>query len=79
VCQVVGDGVPILTGIAPDVVDEDRLKALGATAASSSGLALFHVAGVTPEAVVAGAEWPLAGTERRVVTGELLRGARETH
>ncbi|MGO2542507.1 MAG: aconitase X [Specibacter sp.] len=45
-----GSGVPLLTGIDPALVDEDRLKALGATAASSGGVALFHVAGVTPEA-----------------------------
>lgn len=35
--------------------DEDRLKALGAAAASSGAVALFHVAGVTPEAVGNGA------------------------
>jgi len=29
---------------------EDRLKALGAAAASTGGVALFHVVGVTPEA-----------------------------
>ena len=34
----------------PGGVSEDRLKALGAAAASSGGLGLVHVVGVTPEA-----------------------------
>lgn len=46
--------VAALTGLPGDLADggvtEDRLKALGATAASSGGVALFHVVGVTPEA-----------------------------
>ena len=75
--QEVGDGVPILTGISPEVVDEDRLKALGATAASSGGLALFHVAGSTPEAVIAGEAWPQAGLKRVFVTAAALRSARD--
>lgn len=46
--------VAALIGLPGDLDDggitEDRLKALGATAASSGGVALFHVVGVTPEA-----------------------------
>lgn len=45
--------VAALTGLPGDLDDgvtEDRLKALGAAAASSGGVALFHVVGVTPEA-----------------------------
>lgn len=46
--------VAALTGLPGDLSDdgvtEDRLKALGAAAASSGGVALFHVVGVTPEA-----------------------------
>ena len=75
--QEVGEEVCILTGIPPEVADEDRLNALGATAASSGGVALFHVAGVTPEAVEAGAAWPASGVSRRQITSELLRAARD--
>lgn len=73
----VGERVAILTGITPAVVDEDRLKALGATAASGGGVALFHVAGVTPEAVEAGDAWPAAGLPRIELTTEMLRAARD--
>lgn len=41
--------VPFLQGLPLDS-NEDELKALGAAGASSGALALFHVAGVTPEA-----------------------------
>jgi predicted aconitase len=44
-----GDLVPVIEGLPPSV-SEDRLKALGAAAASSGAVAMFHVAGVTPEA-----------------------------
>lgn len=47
--RMVGDQVAVFTGL-PANVTEDQLKALGASAASSGGVALFHVAGVTPEA-----------------------------
>ncbi|TFD75666.1 aconitase X [Cryobacterium fucosi] len=75
--RIVGEEVCILTGIDPALVDEDRIKALGATAASSGGVALFHVAGSTPEALVAGAAWPPAGVRRIPVTGSVLRAARD--
>ena len=38
-----------ITGL-PVAPDEDQLKALGAAAASSGAVALFHIPGVTPEA-----------------------------
>jgi len=41
--------VPVITGWPADV-SEDQLKAFGAAAASSGGVALFHAVGVTPEA-----------------------------
>jgi predicted aconitase len=47
--RVAGSGVPVLTGV-PGEVSEDQLKAFGAAAASSGGVGLFHVVGVTPEA-----------------------------
>ncbi len=52
--EVAGTRVAALVGLPGDLTDggttEDRLKALGATAASAGGVALFHVIGVTPEA-----------------------------
>ena len=44
-----GTRVPVLDGL-PEGTSEDRLKALGAAAASSGAVALFHAVGVTPEA-----------------------------
>lgn len=45
----VDDRVAAVTGIPGDVT-EDQLKAMGAAAASSGAVGLFHVVGVTPEA-----------------------------
>jgi len=47
--EIAGDRVAVIEGAPPDS-SEDELKALGAAAASSGAVALFHVAGVTPEA-----------------------------
>lgn len=44
-----GQRIPVLEGLPPNVT-EDQLKALGAAAASSGCVALFHAVGVTPEA-----------------------------
>jgi predicted aconitase/predicted aconitase with swiveling domain len=44
-----GTKIPVIQGLRSDTT-EDQLKALGAAAASSGGVALFHAAGVTPEA-----------------------------
>jgi predicted aconitase len=44
-----GDRVPVIEGLPPPL-SEDQLKALGAAAASSGSVALFHAAGITPEA-----------------------------
>ncbi len=43
-----GGGVPLLSGLGGPSLDE--LKYMGASAAASGGIALFHVEGVTPEA-----------------------------
>jgi predicted aconitase len=40
--------VVAFTGL-PDKIDEDRLKAMGAAAASTGAVGLFHIEGVTPE------------------------------
>jgi hypothetical protein len=47
--SIVGDRVWALEGI-PSNVSMDNLKQFSATAASSGGIALFHLIGITPEA-----------------------------
>ena len=44
-----GNFIPVIDGL-PPTVTEDQLKALGAGAASSGAVALFHAVGITPEA-----------------------------
>lgn len=44
-----GSEIAVIDGL-QGLADEDKLKALGAAAASAGGVGLFHVAGVTPEA-----------------------------
>ena len=44
-----GSLVPVIVGL-PDLGGEDRLKALGAAAASAGSVAMFHAVGLTPEA-----------------------------
>lgn len=48
--KMAGVDVPVIVGLDPDRVDEDRLKNLGAASASSGAVAMFHAVGVTPEA-----------------------------
>ena len=47
--KVAQDRIPVVTGLEVEP-GEDQLKALGAAAASSGTVALFHIVGVTPEA-----------------------------
>ncbi len=47
--KVAGAFVPVIVGL-PEDTTEDELKALGAAAASSGSVALFHAVGITPEA-----------------------------
>lgn len=47
--SIVADEVPVVTGLDCQPT-EDQLKALAAAAASSGEVAMFHLAGVTPEA-----------------------------
>ncbi len=44
-----GEQVPVIEGLPPPR-DEDQLKALGAAAASTGAVGLFHAVGITPEA-----------------------------
>src|SRR5574342_306360 len=46
--QTVGDRIPVIAGIREATCDQ--LKALGAAAAASGSVALYHLVGVTPEA-----------------------------
>ena len=43
------DKIPVIDGMAVRP-DEDQLKSFGAAAASSGGVAMFHMVGITPEA-----------------------------
>lgn len=47
--RAVGEAIGVLDGLPPEL-SEDSLKAFAAAAASSGAVALFHVAGRTPEA-----------------------------
>jgi predicted aconitase len=71
-----GASIAVLDGLPPQV-SEDRLKALGAAAASSGSVALFHAVGSTPEA--ASLEQAFGGGEPEAVeeiTFEELAAAR---
>lgn len=65
--QIAGTEVAVIGGL-DDRATEDRLKAVGAAAASSGAVGMFHASGVTPEA-----EALATGPRRRVpVTGDQL-------
>jgi predicted aconitase len=70
-----GAEVVAIEGLRPDT-SEDRLKAIGAAAASSGSVALFHAIGATPEAPT----WGVVAAEgalEEVVTLADLRAARD--
>jgi predicted aconitase len=72
-----GASIPVLLGLPTDT-SEDRLKALGAAAASSGSVAMFHAVGVTPEAPTLQAALGGGEPERGVeVTAERIRAARD--
>ena len=71
-----GADIAVIEGL-EGFATEDRLKAFGAAAASSGAVALFHVAGVTPEAADAHAALGGLPPQRRiVVTAAMLASAR---
>ena len=71
-----GSAVAALTGL-PAGLSEDRLKALGAAAASSGAVAMFHAVGSTPEApTLEAATGGLAVPTEEITLGE-LRAARD--
>lgn len=70
------DRIPVIEGMGI-VPNDDQLKALGAAAASSGAVALFHMVGVTPEApTVEAAFQGNAPQETIIVTMDILREAR---
>lgn len=74
--KLAGDRIPVVTGLAV-APTEDQLKALGAAAASSGAVALYHLVGITPEAptLEAAFQGPPVGPAFDV-TLEHLRAAR---
>jgi predicted aconitase len=72
-----GTAVSAIVGL-PHDTDEDRLKALGAAAASSGAVAMFHAVGITPESptLEAALGGGRAGHEI-VITAADLRAARD--
>ncbi|MBV8410568.1 MAG: aconitase X catalytic domain-containing protein [Alphaproteobacteria bacterium] len=47
--MVAGARVAVFMGLPAAAIEEDRLKAMGAAAASTGAVGLFHIEGVTPE------------------------------
>ena len=71
-----GSAIPAIVGLPTDT-SEDRLKALGAAAASSGSVAMFHAIGLTPEAPTLEAATGGATVPEIAVTAERLRAARD--
>ena len=74
--KVSRDRIPVIAGMAV-MPSEDQLKALGAASASSGGVALFHMIGVTPEALTLSAAFQNSQPQEVIeVTMDNLREAR---
>ena len=70
-----GTRIPVIDGLPPET-SEDQLKALGAAAASSGAVAMFHAVGITPEApTLSGA---LHGYEAEEIIPVTLADLRDT-
>lgn len=75
--KIAQDRIPAITGLQV-TPSEDQLKALGAAAASSGTVALFHLIGITPEAPNLEAAFQGRQPSRVVpVTLDILRAARQ--
>lgn len=69
--------IPVIEGMKV-IPNDDHLKSLGAAAASSGAVALFHMVGVTPEAPTAEAAFQgNTPEEMLIVTMDILRQARK--
>jgi predicted aconitase len=74
--KVALDKIPVIAGMKVKP-NEDQLKALGAASASSGGVALFHMVGVTPEAqTLESAFQDRQPQETIIVTMDMLRESR---
>ncbi|MEO8354531.1 MAG: aconitase X catalytic domain-containing protein [Chloroflexota bacterium] len=70
------DKIPVIDGMLVQP-DEDQLKAFGAGTASSGGVAMFHMVGVTPEApTLAEAFHGIAPLQTIDITMDMLRESR---
>ncbi len=70
------DVIPVIAGM-KIIPNEDQLKALGAAAASSGAVALFHMVGITPEApTIEAAFQGNKPQETSNITMDMLRQAR---
>ncbi|MBY0513634.1 MAG: aconitase X catalytic domain-containing protein [Gemmataceae bacterium] len=70
-----GTAIPAIVGL-PTTATEDDLKSVGATAASSGSVAMFHAVGLTPEAPTLDAAFGGTAPERaRVLTDAEFRAA----
>ncbi len=65
--RLTGSDIPVITGV--PAATEDDLKALGAAAASSGAVAMFHMLGVTPEAQSLGDALGGRSPERTLLIG----------
>jgi hypothetical protein len=66
--SLVGGGVPVFSGVTKATTDQ--LKQLGAALASSGGVPLYHVVGVTPEARTSQEAWRGSAPKETIVVGE---------
>jgi cis-L-3-hydroxyproline dehydratase len=74
--RIAGNRIPVVEGLEAKPA-EDQLKALGAAAASSGAVALFHITGVTPEAPTREAAFQgRAPAEEHVIDMNQIRQAR---
>ncbi|MGL4975244.1 MAG: aconitase X [Bosea sp. (in: a-proteobacteria)] len=74
--QLAGTSIAVIDGL-QGCTNEDRLKALGAAAASAGGVGLFHIAGVTPEAaLLADVVAEPSKTRTVAVTAQMIGAAR---
>jgi predicted aconitase len=74
--RIAQDRIPVVAGLQVQPT-EDQLKALGAAAASSGTVALFHLVGITPEAPTLDAAFRGQSPQQVVpVTRDRLRAAR---
>lgn len=79
VSRLTGSVVPVLDGLAGLDIGDDWGKAFGAAAASGGGVAMFHIAGVTPEApdLATATQGRPPILERRITCADLMAAYRQ--